>query len=226
MYSSEIRVISSRRLEVTTIHGYFPVHSMYPHSTLETATTVSTSSIRSPRQTRMSYLKSRSFYVFSPPRRNANYKLSSLPAHLDRVSIWIRAGLSRYSARYSVSHSRFSSPPHASCIKLIVYIIKSSWRYIHVRNLVAKLPKRLGMRLRMMSRDWVFPSPGRHPDGARKPQEGSWRGIVTRESKRPASDYTSIFWISERLSLSRRPDHLKSRCVPSKRRTRNSSQTS
>lgn len=225
MYSSEIRVISWKRLKNTTIHGYFPVHSMYPHSILETATTVSTSSIRSPRQTRTSYLKSRSFSVFSPPRRNANFKLFSLSAHLDRVSIWTRAIHSRYSERYFATHSRFSSQPHASCIKLIVYIMKSSWRSIHVRNLVAKLLKRLGTRLRMMSRGWVFLSPGRHPDGARRPQGGSWRGIVTRESKRPASNYTSIFWINERTSSCLRPDRRESRYVPSKRRIQNSSRT-
>jgi hypothetical protein len=190
------------------------------------ATTVLTSLTPSLRQTRVRYLRSRSSCASSHPRRNANYKLFSLLARLALASTCIRAGLLQSFEQYFVIHSRYSSRRRVSCIKLIDFITRSSSRSIHARSHVVKLPKRLGMRLRMMLKDWGFPLPGRHLDGVRRPPGGLCRGTVTRELKRLVSTYTSNSWISEKISSSHRADHQKIGSVPSRRPIRNSFQTS
>jgi hypothetical protein len=153
MYSSATRNTSSKPPRGTTIRGYSLGHSTSHHSILETGTTASISSIHSHHLLQMPFQRSRYSYAYLHHRKNANYKLSSLPALHDQVSTWTQAVLSRYLEHYSDTLSHSSSRRHESCIRHTDYTTKSDWRSIPVQSLVVKQPKTLGMHLRMTWRD-------------------------------------------------------------------------
>jgi hypothetical protein len=101
----------------------------------------------------MPFQRSRYSYAYLHHRKNANYKLSSLPALHDQVSTWTQAVLSRYLEHYSDTLSHSSSQHRESCIRLTDYTMKSDLLSTPVRSLVVKQLKKLGMLLRMIWRD-------------------------------------------------------------------------
>jgi hypothetical protein len=149
MYSSVTLITSLRLPRGIITRGPSLGHSTSHHSILETATTVWISSIHSHHLLQMRSQRSRCSYAYLHHRKNVNYKLSSLPAHLDQVSTWTQAVLSRYLEHsfHILSHS--SSPRRESCTRRIDYTTKSDLLSTLVRSLVVKLLKKLGMRLRM-----------------------------------------------------------------------------
>jgi hypothetical protein len=153
MYSNVTLNISLRLPRAIITLGHSLDHFTFHHSILETGTTVWILSIHSHPLLQTPSQKSRYSYAYLPHRNNANYKLCSLPAHLDPVSTWTQAVLSRYLEHYSDTLSHSSSRRHESCIRHTDYTTKSDWRSIPVQSLVVKQPKTLGMHLRMTWRD-------------------------------------------------------------------------
>jgi hypothetical protein len=207
MYLSVTLNISLRLPRAIITPGHSLGHSTSHRSILETATTVSTLSTHSRPLLQVPSRRSRYSSAYSHHRKNASCKLSLLPAHLDSVSTWTQAALSKYLEHYSDTPYHFSSRRHGSCIKPIGYTTKSDLLSILVQSLVVKQPKTLGMHLRMMWRDWDYRSLGNRQDGARGPQGGSSKPSVDPEPLRLVSACILNSWISGRTSFCRLRSH-------------------